>query len=230
MNDLPASLFLNPVWHALQTQHRRFAVGAGEACRYPGAVAPFAAVAAPSMEALRALHLLLAPAESVWLFADHFPHPPEMAVAGTLECLQMVLPATVMPPAGASSAMVPLAATDVPEMLALTDLAFPGFFRNRTCEMGSYYGVRVAGKLVAMGGERLRLEGYPEISAVCTHPAFRGKGFGASIIGQLVRKHRRDGLVSWLHVGAANAHAVGIYRRLGFEGVRTVTISRICRA
>jgi ribosomal protein S18 acetylase RimI-like enzyme len=229
MHDLPASLFANPVWHALQTKHRRFAASAGEACRYPAAVAPFVAVAAPSATALRELHSLLAPAELVWLFAEDFPPAPEISIAGTLECLQMVLPAKVTPPR-ATTEILRLCGADAPQMLALTDVAFPGFFRDRTCEMGSYYGVRIDGELVAMGGERLLLDGYPEISGVCTHPAYRGRGLGASIIWQLVRDHRREGLVSWLHVGAANAHAVEIYRRLGFEVVRAVTISRICRA
>ena len=69
-------------------------------------------------------------------------------------------------------------------MVALTTLAFPSFFRSRTCEMGSYYGVRsCTGELLAMGGERLQLDGYSEISALCTHPSFRGQGFAASLIG-----------------------------------------------
>ena len=89
-------------------------------------------------------------------------------------------------------------------MVALTTLAFPSFFRSRTCEMGSYYGVRsCTGELLAMGGERLQLDGYSETSALCTHPSFRGQGFAVSLIWHLVRNHRRDGLVSWLHVGCA---------------------------
>jgi hypothetical protein len=52
-------------------------------------------------------------------------------------------------------------------MVAHTTVAFPGFFRSRTCEMGSYYGIRSSsGKLIATGGERLQLDGYSEISAV----------------------------------------------------------------
>jgi len=229
MNDLPESLFANPVWHALQTKHRRFAISAGGACRYPADVAPFAALTAPTMTGLQELHALLAPGEFVWLAGKDYPHSPEISFVETMECLQMVLPAEV-PPAHPVSEIVRLSATDVPQMLALTELAFPGFFRARTCEMGSYYGVRSHGELIAMGGERLMLEGFPEISGVCTHPAHRGQGFAASIIGQIVQNHRRDGLVSWLHVGAANTQAIEFYRRMGFKVIRSVELNRICRA
>jgi predicted GNAT family acetyltransferase len=96
--------------------------------------------------------------------------------------------------------------------------------------MGWYYGVRSpSGELIAMGGERLQLDGYSEISAVCTHPSFRGQGFAASLIWHLVRNHRCDGLVSWLHVGCANHRAVKLYLGMGFQQVREVTLHRILR-
>ena len=226
MNDLPASLFVNPVWHALQTRHRHLAVFAGDACRYPAEVCPFAAVAAPALVALRQLHSLLAPGESVWLVGESYPHAPELCFEETLKCFQMVLPEEVTPPDPAIE-MVSLSGANAAEMVALTDLAFPGFFRKRTCEMGTYYGVRSDGELIAMGGERLALDGYSEISGVCTHPAHRGKGLAASLIWLLVRNHRRDGLVSWLHVGAANQHALELYLRMGFKVVRKITLHRI---
>jgi predicted GNAT family acetyltransferase len=228
MSDLPESLFANPTWHALQTKHRHLAVSAGGACRYPGEVAPFAAVAEPSKAALQQLHSLLAPGESVWVIGKSYPHIPELAFEESLECLQMVLPEEVTPPAPAME-IVQLSDANAPEMVALTNLAFPGFFRKRTCEMGSYFGVLSGGELIAMGGERLMLEGYTEISGVCTHPAHRGNGFAASLIWQLVRKHRSEGLVSWLHVAVENHRAIELYFRLGFKVSRKIMANRISR-
>lgn len=125
--------------------------------------------------------------------------------------------------------VVKLADTNAGEMVALTTLAFPGFFRQRTCEMGSCYGVRSpSGELIAMGGERLKLEGFTEISTVCTHPDFRGRGLAAAIIWQVVREHRKEGVVSWLHV-ASNNRAQELYLRMGFEEVRRVTLHRVSR-
>ena len=228
MNDLPEHLFANPVWHALHTKHRHFAVSAGDACRYPAEVAPFAAIAAPTAAALEQLHSLLAPGESIWLIGENHPPVPYLSLEMTLPCLQMVLCEDAGPPASTIE-IVPLTEANAEEMVALTNLAFPGFFRARTCEMGAYYGVRSKGELIAMGGERLMLDGYPEISGVCTHPSHRGKGLAASLIGQLAREHRRNGLVSWLHVGVENRHAIELYLRIGFRQVRQVVVNRICR-
>lgn len=228
-HDLPETLFANPIWHALRTTHRRFAIAAGAACRYPADVAPFGAVAEPSAAALRDLHSLLAAGESVWLIGQSDSSLPDLVVSNTLECLQMVLPLDVAPPP-ANPEVAPLSAADAPAMVALTDRAFPGYFRGKTCEMGSYYGVRRGGELIAMGGERLMLDGYSEISGLCTHPAHRGKGLAAGIICQLVQNHRRDGLVSWLHVGTENAPAIQIYLRMGFKVSRTVRLQRMSRA
>jgi GNAT superfamily N-acetyltransferase len=226
--DDSKNLFANPAWHALHTMHRHFAISSGDACRYPADVAPFAAVATPSTYSLQQLHSLLIPGESVWLAGESFPPIPELSFEESLECLQMVLPEDV-PLASATAEIVPLTGADAPEMVALTNLAFPGFFRSRTCEMGSYYGVRLEGELIAMGGERLMLDGYPEISGVCTHPAHRGKGYAASLIWHLAQTHRRNGLTSWLHVSAANHHAIDLYQRLRFTVAQKVTLHRLCR-
>lgn len=228
MADLPESLFLNPFWHALRTAQSRFALCAGEACRYPADVIPFAALESPSPTALRQLHTLLAPGESVWIMGESRPHLPELAFSEKLDYLQMVLPTDVPRPHSAVE-LIPLSAADAPEMVALTTLAFPGYFRLKTCDMGQYYGVRHRGELIAMGGERLKLDGYSEISGVCTHPEHRGKGYAVAIMWQVAEDHRRDNLVSFLHVGSANHHAAQIYRRMGFLTVRNATLHRAAR-
>ena len=218
--------FLNPVWHALRGPHAHLASGSDAACRYPADVAPFAALEAHKPAAQRQLHALLNDGESVWIVGA--PDHPGLRVEQELDCVQMALPrqAPLPPPV---PGIVPLSGEHAAEMVALTDLAFPGFFRPATHRMGSYVGVRVQGRLVAMAGERLRLEGYPELSGICTHPQHRGKGLAAGLIGHLVGAHRRDGLTSWLHVGAPNSRAIELYVRLGFERVRNLMLRRISR-
>ena len=225
---LPERIFADPVWHALESTHRRFAVSLGKARRYPADIIPFAAVASPTREAFEQLRSLLAPGESIWIFGPVDSSVPGLVIEQTLDCYQMLLPPTADLPATIAEVRQ-LSCGCAPEMVELTNLAFPGFFRDRTCEMGSYFGVRVDGKLVAMGGERIRIDEYVELSAVCTHPAHRGKGYGASIIGQLAGNHRRGGLVSWLHVSCANRNAIQLYLRQGFEVVRKIGVSRVSR-
>jgi len=228
MSDLPEDLFANPVWHALKTKHCHLASWSGSACRYPANVAPFAAVEAPGAASLQDLHALLETSESVWLIGTGFPETAGLSFESTLPCLQMVLPADIEVPAS-NAEIVTLSETNAADMVALTDIAFPGFFRPCTWRMGSYCGIRFDGNLTAMAGERLQLEGYPEISGVCTHPAFRGRGLAAELIWHPVRAHRRDGLVSWLHVGSANRNAIELYLKLGFRSVREVTLHRVVR-
>jgi ribosomal protein S18 acetylase RimI-like enzyme len=224
---LPEGLFANPVWHALHTRHRHFAVTEGDACRYPRDVAPLAAVAEPTAGALKDLSSLLEEGESLWLVGERYPPVPELSFEGTLACLQMILPEEVAAP---DSAHEVVQLSDSREMVELTDVAFPGFFRSQTCLMGSYYGVRHEGELIAMAGERVMLDGYAEISGVCTRREHRGKGLAAALIWRLVRDHRRDGIVSWLHVGCENRGAIELYLRMGFRVVREVVLHRVSLA
>jgi ribosomal protein S18 acetylase RimI-like enzyme len=228
MSELPESLFANPILTALQTRHRHFARWAGDACRYPGDVAPFAAVMAPGEKALRDLSSLLDEGESVWIVGENYLRVPELVFEAPLPCLQMVLEQGALP--AATSEIERLTDDDAHDMVTLTDLAFPGFFRPRTCEMGAYYGVRRGGELIAMGGERLLLDGYSEISGLCTHPAHRGKGLAAGLIGHLARAHRSERVVSWLHVVSDNRHAIELYERVGFRRVREVVLWRVSRS
>jgi GNAT superfamily N-acetyltransferase len=233
MDELPEYLFEDPAWHALNTRHSHLALIEGDARRYRVDVCPFAALAKPTELALWELHSLLAPGEYVWLFGTHYPQLPELRNEGTLECVQMVLPVRLaLKPSPIE--LDRLSGADAEAMVALTDLAFPGFFRSHTHEMGTYYGAWLdsrdeSGKLIAMTGERLTLDGYTEISGVCTHPEHRGKGLAANLIARVARDHAEQGIVSFLHVAAANTNALELYKRLGFIETRRSILTRLAR-
>jgi GNAT superfamily N-acetyltransferase len=251
MDKLPTELFTDPVWSALNTRHGHLAVIEGDARRYPVDVAPFAALAKPTELALWELHSLLARGEHVWLFGTHYPHLPELRNEGTLECVQMALPQgkgvaspAVDRPGRASPVELSgraspfdlgrLSAVDSDAMVELTDVAFPGFFRSHTYKMGTYYGVWLdsreqSGQLIAMAGERLTLEGFTEISGVCTHPDHRGKGLAAKLIATVARDHVEQGVTSFLHVTATNNNAIELYRRLGFVETGRPILTKLAR-
>ncbi|AZI41379.1 GNAT family N-acetyltransferase [Deinococcus psychrotolerans] len=109
-----------------------------------------------------------------------------------------------------------LTSADVPDILALVKLTKPGPFRSRTTELGEYFGVREAGQLVALSGERLRLDGFTEVSAVSTHPDWRGRGLAGALVSQVARKAFSEGQTPFLHVMESNARAIRLYQSLGF--------------
>ena len=113
--------------------------------------------------------------------------------------------------------LVELGLADSPEMLALATLTKPGPFGTRTHELGAYVGIRCEGKLVAMAGVRLKVPGYTEVSAVCTHPNHIGKGYARLLMTEIMRRIRERGETPMLHVRQDNARAVGLYERLGFR-------------
>jgi ribosomal protein S18 acetylase RimI-like enzyme len=160
---------------------------------------------------------LLRPREHVYLFGPEPAGTNGLHVGTPLHTYQMVWPSQMPIEAdGDGMAILRMTAADADAMVALTTLAFPGFFRERTHEMGNYYGIRVDGELVAMAGERLALPGMREISAVVTHPEHTGKGYARRLMNCLLREHAKAGLVSFLHVSERNTRAVALYERMGF--------------
>jgi predicted GNAT family acetyltransferase len=113
--------------------------------------------------------------------------------------------------------IVELGVADSPEMVELAALTKPGPFGTRTHELGFYVGIRDSGKLVAMAGERLKVPGYTEVSAVCTHPDHIGKGYAQVLMTEVMRRIRERGEKAFLHVRTDNTRAVKIYERLGYR-------------
>jgi predicted GNAT family acetyltransferase len=101
-------------------------------------------------------------------------------------------------------------------MLALALLTRPGPYNSRTHAFGGYIGIREGGRLAAMAGHRLKVPGYTEISAVCTHPDFRGRGYAGHLTRVVAARIAARGETPFLHTYAANATAIRLYERLGF--------------
>jgi ribosomal protein S18 acetylase RimI-like enzyme len=195
-------------------------------------VAPFAAVANRSAEASQQLLRLLAPGEVVYTMGEPPLEIPGLLVKGTVAGLQMTFPedAEISTSGNRKIEILKLSCADAADMVELTTIAFPGYFRIRTCEMGTYYGVRVGGRLVSMAGERFAFDRYVEISAVCTHPEYTGRGYAAALMTRLLLDHRRDGWLSCLHLSANNQHAKDLYDRLGFKLNREVNFHKVVQS
>jgi len=114
-------------------------------------------------------------------------------------------------------------------MLDLVAITQPGPFGPRTGELGEYFGVIDAGRLVAMAGERMHAGALREISGVCTHPDFQGRGLARRLIERLIRLEVRRNQTPFLHVMRDNIHARGLYERMGFRHHREVALRVISR-
>jgi len=218
----------NPVWHSLTTQHAALAITATGAAKYPPAVAPFAAVGNSPDRAARQLTSLLGDGESVYLVGVAPEQPPGWLLEPGKPCLQMICrtpPAEVPGPP-----VTEMSEGQRDDMLALTALVFPGFFRPRTLEMGRYLGIYDCGRLAAMAGERLRLDGFQEISAVCTHPDYTGRRYAQRLVSLVSRSAFDRGFVPFLHVYHDNPRAIGVYRQLGFADRRNLPLWSLQKA
>ncbi|MFG3023206.1 GNAT family N-acetyltransferase [Streptomyces sp. NPDC048254] len=212
----------NAVWSALAGPHAHLAERFGRAARYPDDVYAYAALADPTdPEAWADLHTLVGPGTTVKIKPVE-EAPPGWEVVGGGVGVQFVDTGLRAEP---DPEVVRLGSYDVPEMLDLVARTEPGPFRKRTVEMGAYLGIRHRGRLIAMAGERLRLPGWTEISAVCTDPGHRGRGLATRLVRAVAAGIRERGDTPFLHAAAGNATAIRLYESLGFtERLRTRTL------
>lgn len=219
----------NPIWHSLCTHHARFAQGDALAKRFHSDIGPLAGMKDQSPEAYRALAPLFEPGDFAVLFLDSEPQIPQgWKVLRHEPMEQMVCESTAAELAArahSEPAIEILSSQDIPEILELTALTEPGPFRSRTFELGGFLGIREAGRLAAISGQRLAMPGFTEVSAVCTHPDFRGHGYAKALVAAVARNIRTRGETPFLEVLQSNTNAIRVYESVGFAIRRTLHLA-----
>jgi predicted GNAT family acetyltransferase len=107
-------------------------------------------------------------------------------------------------------------------MIELATLTKPGPFASRTIDFGHYHGIFENEKLVAMTGQRLHVQNYTEVSAVCTHPDHTGKGYAYNLLMHQLQLILKQGQQPFLHVKEDNHRAIALYERIGFVVSRQI--------
>ncbi|WP_315799779.1 GNAT family N-acetyltransferase [Bradyrhizobium sp. SZCCHNS3002] len=209
-----------PVWSALTTGHRALAEGTAHARRYPAAIAPFAAMSDDSDAAWSEL-ADFAKKDVVAIVTPAPPGDLHGLAAWFSACVRQMVAVEAEAPVG-DAVIETLDQRDIPAMLELTALTKPGPFLARTHELGRYIGIRDGERLAAMAGERMRLDGFTEISAVCVHPDYRGRGYAQRLVTALMTAIRGRGETPFLHVIEDNHAAIALYERLGFVSRATL--------
>jgi predicted GNAT family acetyltransferase len=208
----------NVIWEALTTRQIEFAEGFGAARRFMPEVTLLAGLRNPDDEGYASLAGLVDAGDTAAVFLDEpfVARDGWMYVVGA-PLLQMVSENGVTESKRSAPEIHELGLRDSAEMIELTTLTKPGPFSSRTHELGTYLGIRQGGKLVAMAGERLKVSGYTEVSAVCTHPEHLGKGYAQALMAEVMRGIRERGQTPFLHTRADNARAIRVYEKLGFR-------------
>jgi predicted GNAT family acetyltransferase len=217
-----------PIWSALTTRQADIAMRVGAAVRLKPDYGVFAAAADASAEARAALLDLPYDGEGLWcLEKDPVDPPPGLVVHHSAACVQMTANHVVAPKPPFE--VERLSDADAADMFQLAGMTEPGPFFEHTNRMGNFIGVRAKDLLIAMAGERLSPEGYTEVSGVCTHPDFRGRGYAGGLMRIVAARILARGETPFLHAYADNAGAIALYEALGFKLRSPMTLTVLAK-
>jgi ribosomal protein S18 acetylase RimI-like enzyme len=214
----------HPIWSALTTGQAQLAQNNDRARRYPADVAPFADMVDMSPESFIALRDLMQPGEMAVLFTPEpvsVPSHFEVLLAKTGE--QMI--GTPADTSSETTEIVRLDESDVPAMAELVARTNPGPFAARTHTLGTFLGIKIGGRLAAMIGERMKPGNYTEMTGICVHPEFRGRGYAQVLMGEIAKQIVVRGEIPFLHVYSDNSSAIALYRRQGMTVRRTMHVT-----
>lgn len=210
-------LLHNPVYNALRTGDAHHNIGTGDVKYFHEDVSPFAGFSDSYNNGFEELHQLLPPGRLIlYAIPGQMKEPPGWNLRAEVKGLQFIYTGK---DAGENRSLkiVSLGTEHIPVMMELAALTKPGPFGWRTIEFGHYFGIFESDRLVAMTGQRLHAGKHTEISAVCTHPSYLGKGFAAALMQHQVNLILSHGEQPFLHVRADNSRAIQLYERLDFK-------------
>ena len=220
----------NLFWHALAGPQSRFAAGEGEVRRFAPGFSPIVGFADPAHPRLDALLPLCQGAEQFYCDGWSGPATPGWQIDAEGRMHKMIW-RSPMPEQDEAPEAARLGPEHLAQILDLVALTRPGPFGPRTIELGEYFGLLdpASGRLMAMAGERCAAGPLREISGVCTHPDFQGRGLARRLMAKLVRRQMARGETPVLHVMSSNEGAIALYRRMGFDAYRESVVRVISR-
>lgn len=203
-------------WHSLTGPQAGVSTGTDRARRYAPGFSPIIAFANTQQPDFADLEPFCEPGEHFYTAGWSGPTPAGWQVDAEARLLKMVWQGPE-PAADEGFDKLRLTPAHVPLMLELVGLTKPGPFGPLTIELGEYFGCFEGPRLVAMAGERMHAGRLREVSGVCTHPEFQGRGLARRLMLELMRREMQRDELPFLHVMANNTNARRMYERMGFR-------------
>ncbi|HEY9731053.1 MAG TPA: GNAT family N-acetyltransferase [Drouetiella sp.] len=205
----------NPIWTALTTRHAELSEGDEIARRYLPSYTTLAGMAQETDAAFASLAQITAPTQRIGICSQaDIDVPSTWICSAKFPVAQMICDELL---ACRTFPMEILTDDDVPEMKELVMLTQPGPFANRTIKFGTFLAIKENGKIAAMAGQRMKVPGYDEVSAVCTHPDHQGKGYARALVHEISKRIVEGGSTPMLHVRSDNLAAIKSYEHVGFR-------------
>lgn len=206
----------NIFWACLSGPHAKYASGTDEARRYARGFSPIIAFPDPQHPDFSALAPYCEPGEQLYCDSWAGSAPEGWRIDAESTMFRMVWN-SAMPAADEAPDAIPLGPEHAAQAMELATLTRPGPFGPRTIALGEYFGYFDGPRLVAMAGERMCAAGLREISGVCTHPDFQGRGYARRLVAKLARRQMQRQETPFLHVMRSNEAAHQLYLRMGFR-------------
>jgi GNAT superfamily N-acetyltransferase len=220
MNERGFEKLNNPVWYSLSEAHKDISINYPNVKFYDPAYCPFGSFIVHNNIASQI--------DEYSKLIDHFFIVGEKPVFSgrislkkELICLQMVLDKRI--DAILKDEITKLDVGSADALSNLVNGVQPGYFKEKTNLLGDYFGIVSERKLVAVTGERMKMNDFTEVSAVVTHPFYAGKGFARQLIAHTANKIFDENKIPYLHVAETNFGAIRLYENLGFKTRRKIS-------
>jgi ribosomal protein S18 acetylase RimI-like enzyme len=210
----------NPVWHSLNEAHKEFALTYDGLKCYQPDLCPFGgyknnySIATQINEYAKII-------DNFFIVGEKPEFSDDLILEKELVCLQMVIDRKI--DLDIREEIIHLNESYSQDLFKLVNLVQAGYFKNKTILLGDYYGIFANGSLIAVAGERMKMNDFTEVTAIVTHPDHTGKGYAKQLIAHVVNKITNENKVPYLHVAETNYGAINLYNKSGFNIRRKIS-------
>lgn len=216
----------NPVWYSLSESHKKHALIFGEMKFYNPDYSSFGSFAEVK-NTVSGLAEYSKLSSNFFIFGEKPILPNSLKLKNELVCLQMIINSKIKE--NFQDEIVALNETHLDDLLGLVKIVYPEYFKPKTASLGDYYGIYKNNQLLGVTGERMKMDGFIEVSAVITHPDHTGKGYAKQLVTHVVNAIFDKKNIPFLHVSESNFGAIKLYEKLGFRTRRKISIWNITK-